>query len=1205
MKILATLCGVIGLLFAPQANATSVTTHEDTDTRLDFSVDWEVFTEDEVGVFGVDSVVVLEVLGSLDIFVDSVAPGAYNVFHVSLDSNRVFSALGGSFGGTQSFIDEDGFGGRFIYGAAIQAEPIVRSQSTSQTVISGHDVELRVSAEGIPPLSYQWTHDGANIPGATEPTLALTGVVLTDAGEYRVRVTNPIGSITSDPILLEVEDNEPPTIESCAPARTIPARDDCFAPLPNLTNQVTAIDNGGPVNITQFPAPGALVGLGDTTVEFTVTDLSDNTATCTTTVTVEDDTPPFVPWECRMGEILDAGPGCSVELPDFAAFCKAIGISDCNGPVTVSQSPPPGTIIVGLGGIRVVLTATDAASNSNRWEIRVNIEDWSPPIITSCPTDRMILPPSGVVPDVTSLVEAYDYCTPTHLLDIWQLPLPGTVLGPGEDTISVEVVDERGNSETCHISVSPIQCQIEITQAIQDTNNSLPLVENKTTVARVFAKAAARSIANPVTVELFASREGNRLPESLTNQHFQIHKTYNREQLGDSVNFLLPPNWLHGTVQFHVEIKDSLGHLHSCTDEVTITFIKTKNPVIWIVPINLGTQTKPSLVSTTEIAKQELYMKVVFPAADVTFDRLPWHRVIITNVAGLDPEKLEERLNEFYKSAKAAWSKAKTNSAVEPRPLPDQIYGFTPSRLTRVTSDGQTNLVVASSNPIWYPPGRGHVAWGWGFRGVAGESIMAHEINHNLDLSTNGTWGRHAGNTNEETWGTTNANRDFNWGCGASGCDTNWPWTNDYIQEVGFDTRTPVTRTNVVPGICPDFMSYCQSGTLPTKWISTYRWTNLLNHLAKLLPDVSAAGEQIQEVYYISGQLESEGRGSLKPVLVHVGLPTGPVPRGDYAIALLNGAGAPLLTWPFLVRFEDEYGYPLDTVYFNYELPAQAGTARIILRHGQQILHEIVVSPQNPTVTLLSPNGGETWSGEEHITWQAEDADSDELTFRLFYTPDDGQSWVPVSAGPVQGTSYKVDSSMLPGGEQARISIVVTDGFNTTSDESDGTFTVPRKAPDVFIINPLPDEACLSGQTVIFQAEATDLEDTSLPDSAYVWYFGTNVFGIGRNVRAELPDGTHQVSVTVTDSDGMTSEAGVETRIEFLIAATVVEENEVRLSFPARGGQPYTVYYRDSLEGGVWQVLRAIAPLAQSQMLQVVDDWEAGTPMRFYQISTP
>src|SRR4029077_20256410 len=67
-----------------------------------------------------------------------------------------------------------------------------------------------VAASGSEPLSYQWSKEGSELPGATGPSLTLSGVQLADAGSYSVEVSNAAGVATSAPATLTIV--VPPTI---------------------------------------------------------------------------------------------------------------------------------------------------------------------------------------------------------------------------------------------------------------------------------------------------------------------------------------------------------------------------------------------------------------------------------------------------------------------------------------------------------------------------------------------------------------------------------------------------------------------------------------------------------------------------------------------------------------------------------------------------------------------------------------------------------------------------------------------------------------------------------------------------------------------------------------------------------------------------------------------------------------------------------
>lgn len=64
-------------------------------------------------------------------------------------------------------------------------------------VYAGDTVVFEVTAEGTPPLTYQWTKNGAALPGRTSPTLTLGNVTAADSGTYAVEVSNANGKVAS------------------------------------------------------------------------------------------------------------------------------------------------------------------------------------------------------------------------------------------------------------------------------------------------------------------------------------------------------------------------------------------------------------------------------------------------------------------------------------------------------------------------------------------------------------------------------------------------------------------------------------------------------------------------------------------------------------------------------------------------------------------------------------------------------------------------------------------------------------------------------------------------------------------------------------------------------------------------------------------------------------------------------------------------
>jgi hypothetical protein len=75
--------------------------------------------------------------------------------------------------------------------------PVILNAPQNQTVTNGGTLILTVNAGGTAPLSHQWQFNDADIPGENDATLTRANVAVTARGNYRVRVANDVGAVTS------------------------------------------------------------------------------------------------------------------------------------------------------------------------------------------------------------------------------------------------------------------------------------------------------------------------------------------------------------------------------------------------------------------------------------------------------------------------------------------------------------------------------------------------------------------------------------------------------------------------------------------------------------------------------------------------------------------------------------------------------------------------------------------------------------------------------------------------------------------------------------------------------------------------------------------------------------------------------------------------------------------------------------------------
>jgi hypothetical protein len=394
----------------------------------------------------------------------------------------------------------------------------------------------------------------------------------------------------------------------------------------------------------------------------------------------------------------------------------------------------------------------------------------------------------------------------------------------------------------------------------------------------------------------------------------------------------------------------------------------------------------------------------------------------------------------------------------------------------------------------------------------------AHELGHSFGR-------QHAGNWHGEENG--------------GGYDENFPYFHGGIGLPGLAINTFWWKPGGVPYlIAPgtlnplgphahDFMSY---GHLDPPmntgmWVSPYTYTGLFNKFwinTNLAPTQSA---QPVEKLIVIGQIGADGSVALKPFHREVtGFSSGSGAVGEFSLELFDAEGRVLLVHRFDAQRDshDESG----AMGFSVFMPWQANASRIALKRKETVLAERTVSPNTPTVQVLSPSGGESLGKETTIIWEASDSDGDPLTYTIFYNDGSDSIWWPVATG-VTTTAITVDTSLWPGSLQGRLKVRVTDGVNTAEDVTDKAFTVPRKSPIVAIINAEALQKPGSEAKAQLIGVAYDPEDGLLPESKLVWTSDRDGLidkGNRLNLKS-LSSGTHTIMLTVTDSHGQKSTA--------------------------------------------------------------------------------
>jgi uncharacterized repeat protein (TIGR01451 family) len=218
-----------------------------------------------------------------------------------------------------------------------------------------------------------------------------------------------------------------------------------------------ANDNCAGVVVTRTGVPaGNIFPEGMTTVTYTATDASGNTATDTQIVTVTDNTLPVVTPPAAVTLYTGAGAtSCGLTVSNLDATLGTGSATDnCPGVGAVTRTGVPSGNVFPLGDTTVTYSATDAHGNTGSATQVVTVVDNTPPTI-SCPASITLEPtcPTGAVATWTPPVGT-DNC-PGAVTTRTAGGAPGSVFAIGTTTVTYSVTDAHGNG--------PVSCSFTVT----------------------------------------------------------------------------------------------------------------------------------------------------------------------------------------------------------------------------------------------------------------------------------------------------------------------------------------------------------------------------------------------------------------------------------------------------------------------------------------------------------------------------------------------------------------------------------------------------------------------------------------------------------------------------------------------------------------------------------------------------------------------
>ena len=262
--------------------------------------------------------------------------------------------------------------------------------------------------------------------------------------------TDEAGNTTECSFTVTVEDEEDPSLECPSPIIQNVDAGECGAIVEFNTPE--GFDNSGEVTLVQTdgPASGEQFPVGTTTVTFTATDESGNSAECSFTVTVNDDEAPQIE---NMEDILvNNDPGACGAVVDF----NTPAATDNCGIESVEQTDglSPGSEFP-VGSTTVEYTATDTAGNTVTTSFTVTVTDNEAPAV-ECPEDIIVNAEFGS----EFLVVTYNQITVTDNCEGTNVELTSGIASGSEfpvgetTTVTYTITDASGNSIECSFTVT-------------------------------------------------------------------------------------------------------------------------------------------------------------------------------------------------------------------------------------------------------------------------------------------------------------------------------------------------------------------------------------------------------------------------------------------------------------------------------------------------------------------------------------------------------------------------------------------------------------------------------------------------------------------------------------------------------------------------------------------------------------------------------
>ncbi len=219
---------------------------------------------------------------------------------------------------------------------------------------------------------------------------------------------------------------------------------------------------------------------------------------------------------------------------------------------------------------------------------------------------------------------------------------------------------------------------------------------------------------------------------------------------------------------------------------------------------------------------------------------------------------------------------------------------------------------------------------------------------------------------------------------------------------------------------------------------------------------------------------------------------------------------------------------------FSATFDVPENTRFIRVRRMSDGVFPIRAQSDSLTLEILKPYPNQTLESDTTIEWVDTqtgglgEAGTDNIApilHNILISRDGGTTWEPIMES-IQGSSYLLNTDLIPGGDNISLRIVSSDGIRNAFAQVDG-LRIPNHAPRAWINSPLNGDMGDMATTWTLSAGAYDVEDEWLQSGAWTSSID-GVLGQGEFLEEiHLSAGNHVITYEVKDMEGLKGSASV------------------------------------------------------------------------------